>query len=220
LLKPYYQENLLEAGCDEAGRGCLAGPVFAAAVILPPDFYHPVLNDSKQLSEKDRYALRPLIEEKAIAFAVASLCNKQIDKINILRASFKSMHLAVKKLSVVPELLLIDGNRFTPYKKIPHQCIIQGDGLYASIAAASILAKTYRDDYMMELHKKYPRYNWAQNKGYGTKEHQVALEKWGPSRYHRQSFRLDYSVTPSLAEGELLRTASLEGSCLAGEPLL
>jgi ribonuclease HII len=206
VLKAYYQEELLEAGCDEAGRGCLAGPVFAAAVILPRDFYHPLLNDSKQLTEKDRYELRPLIEEKATAFAVASLCNKQIDKINILRASFKSMHLAVKKLAVQPQLLLIDGNRFTPYKRIPHQCIVQGDGLYASIAAASILAKTYRDDFMVALHKKVPRYNWAQNKGYGTKEHQEALDKWGPSRYHRQSFRLDYSttLTPPAPKGEAL----------------
>jgi ribonuclease HII len=203
LLKAYYQEALLEAGCDEAGRGCLAGPVFAAAVILPRDFCHPLLNDSKQLTEKDRYELRPLIEEKAMAFAVASLCNKQIDKINILRASFKSMHLAVKKLMVQPGLLLIDGNRFTPYKKIPHLCIVQGDGLYASIAAASILAKTYRDDYMVALHKKFPRYNWAQNKGYGTKEHQEALDKWGPSRYHRQSFRLNYSQAELPAEKAL-----------------
>lgn len=203
MLKAYYQETLLEAGCDEAGRGCLAGPVFAAAVILPRDFYHPLLNDSKQLSEKDRYELRPLIAEQATAFAVASLCNKQIDKINILRASFKSMHLAVKKLTLQPGLLLIDGNRFTPYKKIPHLCIVQGDGLYASIAAASILAKTYRDDYMVALHKKFPRYNWAQNKGYGTKEHQEALDKWGPSRYHRQSFRLDYSKAEPLEENAL-----------------
>ncbi|HYH15286.1 MAG TPA: ribonuclease HII [Flavisolibacter sp.] len=194
MLHPYFQEDLLEAGCDEAGRGCLAGPVFAAAVILPKDFYHPLLNDSKQLNEKQRLELRPLIEEKAISFAVASLCNKQIDKLNILKASFKSMHLAIKKLSVQPELLLIDGNRFTVYKKVPHQCIIGGDGKYASIAAASVLAKTYRDEYMMELHKKYPKYNWAQNKGYGTKDHQVALDTYGPSRYHRQSFRLSYNT--------------------------
>ncbi|MDB5197742.1 MAG: ribonuclease, partial [Flaviaesturariibacter sp.] len=158
MLQSYYHPEWLEAGCDEAGRGCLAGPVFAAAVILPKDFYHPLLNDSKQLSEKDRYELRPVIERVAISYGVASLCNKQIDKINILKASFKSMHLAVKQLSVPPQLLLIDGNRFTPYKKIPHQCIIQGDGLYASIAAASILAKTYRDDYMKDLHSKAPRY--------------------------------------------------------------
>jgi len=194
MLQPFFQDQLLEAGCDEAGRGCLAGPVFAAAVILPKDFYHPLLNDSKQLSEKQRMELRPIIEQQAISFAVASLCNKQIDKLNILKASFKSMHLALRQLPVKPELLLIDGNRFTVYKKIPHQCIVGGDGKYASIAAASILAKTYRDDYMNALHHKYPRYNWAQNKGYGTKEHQVALDKWGPSRYHRQSFRLSYQT--------------------------
>jgi len=199
LLQAYYQEELLEAGCDEAGRGCLAGPVFAAAVILPKDFYHPFLNDSKQLSEEQRYELRPFIEQHATAYAVANLCNKQIDKLNILKASFKSMHLAVKQLTPQPQLLLIDGNRFTPYKKIPHKCIVQGDGLYASIAAASILAKTYRDDYMKTLHEKFPHYNWAKNKGYGTKEHQKALEAFGPCRYHRQSFRLDYSQ-PALFE--------------------
>ena len=197
LLQPYFQEQLIEAGCDEAGRGCLAGPVFAAAVILPKDFYHPWLNDSKQLSEKQRFELRPFIEQNATSFAVASLCNKQIDKINILKASFKSMHLAIKKLSVPPQLLLIDGNRFTVFKKTPHQCIVGGDGKYASIAAASVLAKTYRDAYMLELHKKYPRYNWAQNKGYATKDHQVALDQWGPSRYHRQSFRLTYNTAIS-----------------------
>lgn len=193
LLQAYYQEDLIEAGCDEAGRGCLAGPVFAAAVILPKNFFHPLLNDSKQLSEKDRYALRPVIEQTAISYAVASLCNRQIDKINILKASFKSMHLAVKQLGVEPQLLLIDGNRFIKYKKIPHKCIVQGDGIYASIAAASILAKTYRDDYMKELHCQFPQYNWGQNKGYGTKEHQVALDKHGPTKYHRTSFRLSYN---------------------------
>ena len=193
MLQAYYQEDLIEAGCDEAGRGCLAGPVFAAAVILPKNFFHPLLNDSKQLSEKDRYALRPLIEEEAISYAVASLCNKQIDKINILKASFRSMHLALKKLAVEPQLLLIDGNRFTKYKKIPHKCIVQGDATYASIAAASILAKTYRDDYMKELHHQFPQYNWTQNKGYGTREHQEALDTHGPSKYHRTSFRLSYN---------------------------
>lgn len=193
MLLPYFQDELIEAGCDEAGRGCLAGPVFAAAVILPKDFHHPLLNDSKQLTATERYELRPFIEQHAISYAVASLCNKQIDKINILKASFKSMHLAIAKLCMPPQLLLIDGNRFTPYKKIPHQCIVQGDGLYASIAAASILAKTYRDDYMKELHHEFPHYNWAQNKGYGTKEHQVALDKHGTSKFHRASFRLSYN---------------------------
>jgi ribonuclease HII len=194
MLQPYFQDQLLEAGCDEAGRGCLAGPVFAAAVILPKDFYHPLLNDSKQLSEKQRLELRPVIEQQALAFSVANLCNRQIDKLNILKASFKSMHLAIKALHQQPGLLLIDGNRFTVYKNIPHQCIVGGDGKYASIAAASVLAKTYRDDYMNALHHKYPQYNWAQNKGYGTREHQIALDKWGPSRFHRQSFRLSYDV--------------------------
>ena len=203
MLHPYYQEKLLEAGCDEAGRGCLAGPVFAAAVILPKDFFHPVLNDSKQLTEEERYALRPVIEKQAICFAVASLCNKKIDKFNILKASFKSMHLAVKQLNPLPQLLLIDGNRFIPFKKIPHKCIIQGDGLYASIAAASILAKTYRDDYMKELHHKFPRYNWAQNKGYATREHQEALDQYGPCRYHRNSFRLSYNSEELLDAAEM-----------------
>ncbi len=192
MLQPFYQEELIEAGCDEAGRGCLAGPVFAAAVILPRDFYHPLLNDSKLLTEKQRYELRPLIEQNAIAFAVASLCNKQIDKLNILKASFKSMHLAIQKLSIEPQLLLIDGNRFTRYKRIPHKCIVQGDEKFASIAAASILAKTYRDDLMISLHEQYPQYNWAKNKGYGTREHQQALNQYGPCSLHRTSFRLDY----------------------------
>ncbi len=195
MLQAYFHNQLIEAGCDEAGRGCLAGPVFAAAVILPKDFSHPLLNDSKQVIEKDRYELRTVIEKKAIAYSVTSLCNKKIDKYNILQASIKGMQQAVKNLSVQPEFLLIDGNYFKRYKKLPHKCIIQGDAIYASIAAASILAKTYRDDYMKELHKKYPRYNWINNKGYGTKEHQEALNKWGPCRYHRSSFRLNYSVT-------------------------
>ena len=200
LLQTYYQEELLEAGCDEAGRGCLAGPVFAAAVILPKDFFHPLINDSKLLTEEERYMLRPVIEQQAISYAVASLCNKKIDKYNILKASFKTMHLAIKQLQPQPGLLLIDGNRFTRFKKIPHQCIIQGDGLYASIAAASILAKTYRDDYMKELHHKFPRYNWAKNKGYATREHQEALDQYGPCRYHRNSFRLSYNSFELLEE--------------------
>lgn len=190
MLKITHQDELLEAGCDEAGRGCLAGPVFAAAVILPKDFFHPVLNDSKQLSEKERYELRPYIEAKAIAYGVASLCNKQIDKINILWASIKGMHIAIKRLKVQPQFLLVDGNRFKKYKKIPHQCIIEGDGIYSSIAAASILAKTYRDDFMINLHRKYPHYNWAQNKGYATIEHRQAIEQHGHCKYHRMTFRL------------------------------
>jgi ribonuclease HII len=200
MLHAFFQEELVEAGCDEAGRGCLAGPVFAAAVILPRDFYHPLLNDSKQVTEEQRYELRPFIEQHALAHAVAQLCNKQIDKLNILKASFKSMHLAVKALAVQPQLLLIDGNRFTPYKRIPHKCIVGGDEKYASIAAASILAKTYRDDYMKILHQQFPGYNWAKNKGYATKEHQEALDKFGPCRYHRKSFRLDYSQPTLFAQ--------------------
>jgi ribonuclease HII len=190
---------MLEAGCDEAGRGCLAGPVFAAAVVLPPHFQHPLLNDSKQLSEKQRYELRPVIEEAALAFAVAQLCNHTIDELNILNASFRCMHEAIKKLGVTPQALLIDGNRFLPYGGIPHHCIVQGDGLYASIAAASILAKTYRDDFMQALHAEHPQYGWARNKGYGTKEHQQALTQYGPSPYHRRSFRLDYRTEKILA---------------------
>ena len=193
MLLSFLHTHLTEAGLDEAGRGCFAGPVYAAAVILPKDFYHPLLNDSKKLNEKQRDQLRPVIEKESIAFAVAAIDNIQIDKINILRASFKSMHLAVKQLSVSPQLLLIDGNRFAKYKKIPHKCIIQGDGIYASIAAASVLAKTYRDDYMKQLHRKFPKYNWAQNKGYATREHQEALDQYGPCKYHRKSFRLSYN---------------------------
>jgi ribonuclease HII len=206
MLQPFYQQDLLEAGCDEAGRGCLAGPVFAASVVLSRDFFHPLLNDSKQVTEEQRYCLRPYIEQHAVAFAVAQLCNRQIDKINILKASFKSMHLAVKQLAVQPQLLLIDGNRFTPYKRIPHRCIIGGDSKYASIAAASILAKTYRDDFMKALHQKFPKYNWAQNKGYATKDHQAALNKWGPCRFHRKSFRLDYSQPAVVATIEQVIT--------------
>jgi ribonuclease HII len=193
MLQAYYQNELIEAGCDEAGRGCLAGPVFAAAVILPKDFYHPLLNDSKQVTAEIREELRPYIETHALAYSVASCCNREIDKINIYWASMKAIHLALKKLHVAPQLILMDGNRFKKYKKIPHHCVVGGDAIYASIAAASILAKTYRDEYMKQLHRKHPKYNWVQNKGYATKEHQAALDKWGPSRYHRQSFRLDYS---------------------------
>ena len=194
MLFPYLNKDVLEAGCDEAGRGCLAGPVFAAAVILPPHFHHPLLNDSKQLSEKQRYSLRPIIEQQAVAFAVASLCNNQIDALNILQASVKSMHEALKKLAVQPQHILVDGNYFKPYNGLPHQCITQGDGLYAAIAAASVLAKTYRDDYMRQLHQKHPQYNWAQNKGYGTREHQQALNAYGPTPFHRRSFRLHYNL--------------------------
>ncbi len=190
MLPTFYQEELIEAGCDEAGRGCYAGPVFAAAVILPKTFHHPLLNDSKQLSEKQRDILRPVIEKEAISFAVASVSHEEIDVINILKASFKAMHLAIDRLSVSPCLLLIDGNRFVPYKKIRHQCFVKGDGRFASIAAASILAKTYRDEYMQQLHRKYPEYGWDKNKGYGTALHRKAIGQFGLCEYHRKSFRL------------------------------
>lgn len=190
MLKPYYQEKLLEAGCDEAGRGCFAGPVFAAAVILPSGFEHPLLNDSKQLTREVRDELRIVIEKEALAFAVASVNNEEIDRINILKASFKAMHLALDQLKKKPSLLLIDGNRFTSYKKIPHQCIVQGDGIYMSIAAASILAKTYRDQHMLQLHEEFPHYGWNTNKGYGTPVHRKALEAHGICKYHRKSWRM------------------------------
>lgn len=190
MLRSYYQDQLIEAGCDEAGRGCLAGPVFAAAVILPKKFRHPLLNDSKQMKPADREKLRKVIEKKAICFAVASVDNVEIDRINILKASFKAMHLALEKLQQQPEFILVDGNRFNAYGKTPHACIIQGDGLYASIAAASILAKTYRDDYMRELHSSYPHFGWDVNKGYPTRFHRDALKEHGETPYHRKSFRL------------------------------
>jgi ribonuclease HII len=190
LLKPCYQEKLTEAGCDEAGRGCYAGPVFAAAVILPAGFYHPLLNDSKQLKAETRYALRAVIEAQAHCYAVAMVDAPEIDAINILKASFKAMHLAISKLQQEPQLLLVDGNRFTPYKKIPHRCIVKGDGLYASIAAASILAKTGRDDYMTQLHEQFPQYHWNRNKGYGTEIHRSAIARYGLCVHHRKSFRI------------------------------
>jgi ribonuclease HII len=190
LLLPYYQDVLTEAGCDEAGRGCLAGPVFAAAVILPRTFRHPLLNDSKQLKEDERNVLRVVIEREAVAFAVASICNEEIDRINILKASFKAMHEALARLSLQPQMLLIDGNRFHPYGNIPHTCIIQGDGKYASIAAASVLAKTYRDEYMQALHEQYPQYGWKENKGYPTRFHRDAIRSHGDTPFHRRTFRL------------------------------
>ncbi len=189
VLNVFYQDEVIEAGCDEAGRGCLAGPVFAGAVILPRDFYHPLLNDSKQVTEEDRYELRSFIEATAICYAVAMVDQEEIDRINILNASFKAMHLAVEKLTQQPALLLIDGNRFKPYKQVRHECIIKGDSLYASIAAASILAKTYRDDYMIQLHQQYPYYKWNTNKGYGTAEHRKAIAEFGMCDHHRKSFQ-------------------------------
>ena len=189
-LLPFYQEELLEAGCDEAGRGCYAGPVFAAAVILPKEFHHPLLNDSKQVNEANRTTLRLIIEEQAIAYAVAKVEVEEIDQINILKASFKAMHLAIDKLKQKPQLLLIDGNRFIKYKRTAHKTFVKGDGRFASIAAASILAKTYRDGFMLAQHDLFPHFNWKKNKGYPTKEHREAIAKYGPCKYHRMSFRL------------------------------
>ncbi|HMM02549.1 MULTISPECIES: ribonuclease HII [unclassified Dysgonomonas] len=180
----------IEAGCDEAGRGCLAGPVFAAAVILPKDFECEELNDSKQLTEKERYKLRPLIEEKALAWAVGIVDHKEIDKINILNASFLAMQRAVASLKIRPQHLLIDGNRFRKYEDVPHTCVVKGDGKLLPIAAASILAKTYRDDYMAELHTEYPLYDWDHNKGYPTKKHRNAIREYGVTPYHRLTFNL------------------------------
>lgn len=189
-LQPHLHPHLIEAGCDEAGRGCLAGAVFAAAVILPPNFSHPLLTDSKQMSEKNRDLLRPIIEQNAIAWAVAQLNAPEIDQINILNASIAAMHKAIANLLVQPSFLLIDGNRFKPYPNIAHQCIVKGDSKYASIAAASVLAKTYRDEYMAQLDKEYPFYNWKNNKGYPTAAHRAAIAQYGTTPYHRLSFRL------------------------------
>lgn len=190
MLKPYHKKRKNEAGCDEAGRGCFAGPVCAAAVILPKDFYHPELNDSKQLTAEQRERLRVYIEKYALYYAVSMVDNDEIDIINILRASFKAMHLSLDKLPVEPSLILVDGNRFTSWRNVKYTCIIKGDGIYASIAAASVLAKTYRDDYMRQLHEEFPQYNWTQNKGYGTVEHRRAIEQYGLCKYHRKSFNI------------------------------
>lgn len=189
-LLNYHTINGIEVGCDEAGRGCLAGPVFAAAVILPKDFHDTKLNDSKKLSEADRDELRSTIEKYAIAYAVQSLDNNYIDKYNILKASIHCMHNALSVLNMPFDRILIDGNRFYPYKNIEHHCIVKGDGKYASIAAASILAKTYRDEFMLKMHDKYPHYEWNNNKGYPTNKHRTAIEKYGPCSLHRMTFRL------------------------------
>lgn len=191
MLQTCYQNELIEAGCDEAGRGCYAGPVFAAAVILPRDFNHPLLNDSKQVKAAERYALREIIEAEALAWAVGSATEAEIDTHNILQATWLAMHRAIGQLSARPELLLIDGNRFKAYPGVPHRCIIKGDGLYTSIAAASILAKTYRDDHMLTLHRQHPQYGWEQNKGYGTAVHRAAIAALGLTPYHRKSFQID-----------------------------
>ena len=203
MLQPYLYKTKRESGLDEAGRGCYAGPVFAAAVIMPKDFYHPILNDSKQLTEKQRDMLRPVIEKESICFSVASVCNNEIDSINILQASFKAMHLALDQLKKKPELLLVDGNRFKPYNDIKHKCIIQGDGIFAAIAAASILAKTYRDEYMNGLHSEFKYYGWNNNKGYGTPEHRKAIEEKGLCCYHRKSFNIHAAgALPELFSGK------------------
>ena len=190
MLKNAYYINKVEAGCDEAGRGCLAGSVFAAAVILPPDYENELLNDSKQLSEKKRYLLRSMIEKDALAWAVGVVSAAEIDKINILNASILAMHRALDALSVRPEAIIIDGNRFKPYHDVPHTTIVKGDGKYLSIAAASILAKTYRDDYMKAIAEEFPQYDWQSNKGYPTKKHRAAIKEYGISPYHRKSFTL------------------------------
>ncbi len=190
MLLQYHNPDLIEAGCDEAGRGCLAGPVYAAAVILPKDFYHPLLNDSKQLTAKQRELLRPIIEKEALAWAVVAVSAQEIDEINILRASITGMHRAVEQLQITPQHLLIDGNRFYKYKDIPHTCVVKGDAKYASIAAASILAKTHRDEYMLEIAAEYPQYGWEKNMAYPTKAHRQAIAEYGVTPHHRMSYRL------------------------------
>lgn len=189
-LQNYYQTKYIEAGCDEAGRGCLAGPIFAGAVILDPQTPIDGLNDSKSLSSTKRYKLRPMIEKKALAWSVAMISNLEIDQINIFRASMKAMHLAIDKLTILPEYLIIDGNNFIPYHQIPFTCIVKGDSKYKSIAAASIIAKTYRDDYMNEIHAEHSCYHWNTNKGYATRHHRNAIQQFGISKYHRKSFTL------------------------------
>ena len=190
MLASHYYEGKIEAGCDEAGRGCLAGSVYAAAVILPDDYQNELLNDSKQLTEKRRYELREIIERDAIAWAVGIVTPEEIDKINILNASILAMHRALDQLKVHPEAIIVDGNRFKPYQKLPHTTIVKGDGKYLSIAAASILAKTYRDDYMNRLAEEYPQYDWLSNKGYPTKKHREAIKQFGITPYHRKSYNL------------------------------
>jgi ribonuclease HII len=201
MLLPYLNKNTCEAGCDEAGRGCLAGPVFAAAVVLPADFVCGKLNDSKQLTEKQRDALRPTIEREALAWAIGVVSAREIDEINILNASLLAMHRALDGLTIRPEHLLIDGNRFKPYQNIPYTTIIKGDGQYMSIAAASILAKTHRDEYMLRLHAEFPQYHWQQNKGYPTRKHRQAIDTFGTTPYHRMSFTLSLPVARQLTLG-------------------
>ena len=190
MLQNRFSENYLEVGCDEAGRGCLAGPVFAGAVILPDDFYHPLLNDSKQLTEKQRELLRPIIEKEAVEWAVVAVSAEEIDQINILNASIIGMHRCIDQLVTQPELILVDGNRFKPYVGIVHQCIVKGDSKFTSIAAASILAKTHRDEYMEKIDREFPMYKWSVNKGYPTKDHRAAIAEHGTTPYHRMTFKL------------------------------
>ncbi len=197
-LKSFHRKGRIEAGCDEAGRGCLAGPVFAAAVILPQNFKNDFLDDSKKLSEKQRDELREIIEKQALAWAVASVDNNEIDEINILNASILAMHRAIEKLKVKPEFLLIDGNKFKKYKNIPHECIVKGDGKYLSIAAASVLAKTHRDEFMCNIDKKHPHYKWKKNKGYPTREHKDAIAEFGITEYHRKSFNMNEQLKMKL----------------------
>ena len=202
MLESCYYKGKIEAGCDEAGRGCLAGSVYAAAVILPPDYQNELLNDSKQLTENRRYELREIIERDAVAWAVGIVTPEEIDKINILNASILAMHRALDQLKVRPEAIIVDGNRFKPYQKLPHTTIVKGDGKYLSIAAASILAKTYRDDYMNQLAKEYPQYDWLSNKGYPTKKHREAIKQYGITPYHRKSYNLLGDGQLSLDFGE------------------
>lgn len=208
MLLPYYQKERIEAGCDEAGRGCLAGPVFAAAVILPRDFYHEILTDSKQLKADERTELRVFIEKTAIAWAVAEVDHEEIDRINILNASFLAMHKALDLLALAPEHILVDGNRFKPYRDLPHSCIIKGDGKFFSIAAASILAKTYRDDFMYNISLLHPEYDWCNNKGYPTIKHRNAVLEYGFSPFHRKTFRV---TDPQL---DLFRTVHTESDAI------
>ncbi|WP_299124135.1 ribonuclease HII [uncultured Tenacibaculum sp.] len=190
MLKLNYSGVSLEAGTDEAGRGCLSGPVVAAAVILPENFQHELLNDSKQLSEKKRQELRPYIEEHALAYAVSFIHHEEVDELNVLQASITGMHRSLEQLSTQPEFIIVDGNKFKPYKEVPHQTIVKGDAKFMSIAAASVLAKTYRDEFMEKIHQEYPQYNWKKNKGYPTKEHRNAIREHGATPYHRKSFKL------------------------------
>ena len=208
MLKQNYSGYSLEAGTDEAGRGCLSGPVVAAAVILPANFTHPFLTDSKQLSEKKRAELRPIIEAEALAFGVSFVWQDEVDKINVLQASITGMHRSIEALHILPEFIIVDGNRFRNYKEIPHQTIVKGDAKYLSIAAASILAKTYRDEYMQKIHKEFPMYNWAKNKGYPTKEHREGIRKFGITTYHRKTFQLlpkqlKLELHPKIADSDL-----------------